>query len=336
MIQSVIMRYKIIGGYLDLEQEPKLSEVVLAPAVGEPPMRKPPKSERAFPESKELGVEIGGGWRMIMSQEGNKRSLWDFEKVKECLSEGLAEYDGELGVLTWRPRFYKKDGKWSRWDGNPSSSVWKPFPRTALADGVRVKMKYTSSKDVSLPGVDYEEKWNGGEEQANNLRCVAGTGDFRVALIQTNGKKDPGDWHYWQVRINPHLHREAKNHIGKDDASNSSFWYRETPGEKDTLIDDYSQDVASGRKKLKHAGQLKFGMGPHTPYDKEVDVEFCLKTSGGEVASSVRVGKDEVQLDPYEHKTSGFNDEFTHVDAVCWSFNNMRPYCDVKLECDGW
>jgi hypothetical protein len=50
----------------------------------------------------------------------------------------------------------------------------------------------------------------------------------------------------------------------------------------------------------------------------------------------VRVGADEVQLDPYEHRTAGFADEFTHVDAVCWSFNNMRPYCDVKLECDGF
>jgi hypothetical protein len=104
MIQSVIMRYKIIGGYLDLEQEPKLSEIVLAPAVGEPPKKKSPKSEHTFPESKELG----GGWRMIMSQEGSKRGLWDLGKVKECLSEGLAEYDGGSGVLTWRPRFYRK------------------------------------------------------------------------------------------------------------------------------------------------------------------------------------------------------------------------------------
>ena len=298
--------------------------------------RKTPKGERSFPESKELGAEIGGGWRMIMSQEGSKRRLWDLGRVRGCLADGLGEYDGASGVLTWRPMFYRKGGKWSRWDGNPSSTVWKPFPRTALADGVRVRMAYNSKKDESLPGVDYGERWNGGEEQANNLRCVAGTGDFRVALIQTNGKKDPGQWHYWQVRINPHLHREAKTHIGADDASNSSYWYRETPGAEGTLIDDYSQDGVSGRKKLRHKGQLKFGMGPHAPFDQPVEVEFRLKSSGGRVRSSVRVGDDEVELDPYEHRTAGFGDEFTHVDAVCWSFNNMRPYCDVKLECDGF
>ena len=77
-------------------------------------------------------------------------------------------------------------------------------------------------------------------------------------------------------------------------------------------------------------------MGPHAPFDQPVEVEFRLKSSGGRVRSSVRVGDDEVELDPYEHRTAGFGDEFTHVDAVCWSFNNMRPYCDVKLECDGF
>ena len=273
---------------------------------------------------------------MIMSQEGSNRCMWDLGKVSKCLSDGLADYDAKSGRLTWRPRYYEKGGKWCRWDGNPSSSVWKPFPRTALADGVRVRMRYSSKKDESLPGVDYGEKWNGGKEEASNLRLVAGTGDFRVALIQTNGKKDPGDWHYWQVRINPHLHREAKSHLGANDESNSSFWYRETPGAKDSLIDDYSQDGASGRKKLKHKGQMKFGMGPHAPYGEQVEVEFGLKMSGGKVSSSVRVGSDAVDLDPYEHKTSGFGDNFTHVDAVCWSYNNMRPYCDVTLECDGW
>ena len=62
--------------------------------------RKSRGKKLTFPESKELGAEIGGGWRAIMSQEGSKRSLWDLGRVRGCLAEGLAEYDGASGVLT--------------------------------------------------------------------------------------------------------------------------------------------------------------------------------------------------------------------------------------------
>eukprot|EP00873_Tetraselmis_striata_P033750 jgi/Tetstr1/454014/TSEL_040933.t1 len=292
-----------------------------------------------FPDTKELGAHVGGGWRLIMSQEGSNNSIWDLERVKKCIGDGMADYDAKRGALVWRPRYYKDSrGRWDNWDGNPSSNVWKQFPRTALKDGVCVRMRFSSKKDPSMPRVEYNDRWNGGKEEANNLRFVAGTGDFRVGLIQTNGKKDPGDWHVWQVRLYPYLHRDAKKHIGASDTSNSSYWYREKPGGKECLIDDYSQDHdRDGFKKLKHGGELKFGMGPHSPFDEPFDVEFTLKMTGARtVASTVKVHGDEVQLDKYEHKTSGFGDEFTHVDAVCWSFNNMRPYCDINLTCTGW
>nr|WRJ70019.1 hypothetical protein TetV2_00574 [Oceanusvirus sp.] len=292
-----------------------------------------------FPDTKELGADVGGGWRLILTQEGRSGHIWDLDKVKGCISEGMAEYDAEKGALVWRPRYRKdKRGRWDNWDGNPSSNVWRQFPKTALKDGVRVKMQFSSKKEESMPRVEYSDRWNGGKEEANNLRCVAGTGDFRVGLIQTNGKKNPGDWHVWQVRINPHLNKDAKKHIGASDTSNSSYWYREKPGGKECLIDDYSQDNdRDGFKKLRHDGELKFGMGPHSPFDEFVDVEFTLKMTDDDVVeSSVKVHNDKVLLDKYQHKTSGFDDKFTHVDAVCWSFNNMRPYCDINLTCVDW
>ncbi len=74
-------------------------------------------------------------------------------------------------------------------------------------------------------------------------------------------------------------------------------------------------------------------MGPHAPYDEWVEVEVRLKMSKDmkTICPAVRVHNDEVRLDPYKHLTKGFDEDFEYVDAVCFSFNNMRPYCDVRL-----
>ena len=281
---------------------------------------------------------VGGGWRIILSQEGSKANIWDLDEVQECLDEGMAEWSAEENVLVWRPRYHWNGKKWDNWSHNPSSTVWKQFPRQALRDGVKVRMRFSSRKEPGMPKVDYDDKWHKGEYNYN-LRNVGGTGDFRVGLLQTDGRPDPGDWHCWQVRIYPYLHRDAKDYIGADDDSNCSYWYRREPGGKDCLIDDYSQtDDRDGFKKLRHRDELKFGMGPHSPWDEFFDVEFELKMTGkARVASSVKVHDDKVDLDAYEHETSSkFGRDFTHVDAVCWSFNNMKPYCDIKLLSVDW
>lgn len=291
-----------------------------------------------FPDLKHLGCEVGGGWRMILSKEGTQRSVWDLAVVKKYLNAGMAEYEG--GRLVWRPRYYKSKGhrKWSRWKGNPSQTVWKQYPKSALRDGVTVKMRFKSSKDTSIPNANYEDRWYGGEESNDNLRNVAGTGDFRIGLLQTNGRQKPGMWNGYQVRVYPYLHREAKNHIGKNDRSNCSYWYRNKPGGVDCLMDDYSQyKDRDGFKKLKHDGELKFGMGPHSPYDEFFDIAVRLKLEGAATMRSwIKVNDDEVELDPYEHDTAGFREDFEYVDAVCLSYNNMRPYVDINIECDGW
>ncbi len=50
------------------------------------------------------------------------------------------------------------------------------------------------------------------------------------------------------------------------------------------------------------------------------------------ICPAARVHNDEVRLDPYKHTTKGFDEDFYHVDGTFFSFNNMRSYCDVRLE----
>eukprot|EP00951_Prasinocladus_malaysianus_P035290 scaffold362671_cov16-Prasinocladus_malaysianus.AAC.1 len=184
-----------------------------------------------------------------------------------------------------------------------------------------------------MPRVDYSDHWSPSEE-VNNLRRVAGTGDFRIGLLQTDGEKCPGKWHAYQVRIYPYLHRNARHHIGASDTSNNSYWYRERPGGDDCLIDDYSQEEDhAGFKKLRHNGELKFGFGPHAPFDEFFDIKIVLKVDphSHRAKSALTVHKEHIELDEYEHKTRGFDSEFHYIDAIALSYNNMRPYADIEI-----
>lgn len=282
------------------------------------------------------GEPVGEGpWRLTLSQEGSRGSLWNADTVRRHLAEGYASWSAPERVLYWRPRYHLgAGGRWTNWDGNPSGTMWRMVPRSSLRDGVRLLFRFFSRKEPGLPRVDYSERWTP-EERADNLRNTGGTGDFRVGLLQTGGSPDMGQWQAYQVRLYPYLHREAKRHIGADDSSNCSHWYRSQPGGRDCLMDDWAQTGdRDGFSKLRHRGELKFGMGPHSPFDEWFEIEISLRLDDkGRVCPRVRVHEDTVELDPYEHRTTGFLGGFEEVDAVCFSFNNMRPYCDVRLQC---
>ncbi len=91
-------------------------------------------------------------------------------------------------------------------------------------------------------------------------------------------------------------------------------------------MDDYSKELHRFTQ-LKHKGELKFGIGPHAPYNEWVEIEVRLKISKDMkmMHPTARVHNDEVRLDPYKHVTKGFIEDFQNVDAVCFNFNNMRP-----------
>lgn len=286
--------------------------------------------------SKAIGVQVGEGpWRVILSQEGQKKRMWNDNEVQTYLDRGYATWNKAAAELQWQPRYFLDGKRFDTWDGSPSGTIWRMFPKTALTAGVtvRFRMKSTRSQALEARGVSYHDTWSA-EEERNNLRRVSGTGDFRIGLLQTGGSADIGQWHAYQVRINPYLHKDAKSQLGESDTSNSSFWYRSEPGAKGLLMDDYSQEFHRFTK-LRHKGELKFGMGPHAPYDEWFDIEVHLKMEDDkQISSSVKVFNDKVELDSYKHVTKGFAAEFDHVDAVCLSFNNMRPYCDIRLTCD--
>ncbi len=63
------------------------------------------------------------------------------------------------------------------------------------------------------------------------------------------------------------------------------------------LMDDYSQEFHR-LKTIKHKGKLKFGMGPHAPYNEWVEIEVRLKVNKDAICPAVRVHSDEMRLDP--------------------------------------
>ena len=272
-----------------------------------------------------------GPWNLILSNEGKDSKRWIEPTVKKYIDNGYMKWDLDAKELHWNPRFVKKGNKYERVEGNPSGTIWRHIPPQDLSKGVTVKFQFYSRKAIEQKDVKYDDKWSEKEDVAN-LRRVAGTGDFRIALMQTNDETDSGLWHAYQCRIYPYLHKDAKHHIGESDTSNNSYWYRSTPGPKGTFTDDWSQE-SHRFVKLNHKGELKFGFGPHSPYDQWVDVELNLtKDRKGMMKSSLRVHDQTIDLDPYEHKTKGFKTPFDKIDAYSIGFNNMRPYYDLRIK----
>ena len=113
-----------------------------------------------------------------------------------------------------------------------------------------------------------------------------------------------GSWHAYQVRINSYLHKEAKKHYVKDDRSNSSHWYRVAPAAGDLLMDYFSKEFHRFTKR-NHSGELKFGMGPHAPYDAWLEIEVRMKANKDIICPAVRVHNDEVRLDPFQAYDEG-------------------------------
>ncbi len=270
-------------------------------------------------------------WGLILSHEGRDARIESKEEHDQARKDGriAVKNDG----LHWYPRFMKRD-KWKRWSGNPSSTVYRSIKPQRLKDGVKVLIRMKSTKEPELEKkgwVDYDYKYDYKEESSKNLHMIAGTGDFRIGLFQKDG--DYKDWHGWQVRIHPHIHEAYKKHVGSNDLSNASHWYRRKSAKRDALLCDYMQDAGDhgGFKKIRHDGELKFKMGPNAPFDEFFDIELTLKEKDGYIYPTVRVHEDYIELDRYKHETD-MRGEFELVDAVALSFNNMRSYAGLVID----
>ncbi len=68
-----------------------------------------------------------------------------------------------------------------------------------------LRFRSSRSEELEEAGrMSYNDKWAPAEDK-KILRRVAGTGDFRIGLMQTNGG-GMGSWHAYQISINPYLH----------------------------------------------------------------------------------------------------------------------------------
>lgn len=287
------------------------------------------------PFTRALGIRVPGTtWRVSASHEGTRKKQLGYRELSRMLEQGLCVYEG-LGVLAWNPRYTRDgEGKLRKWNGNPSTNIMTDIKPQRLENGISVTFWMKSEMDRSLGDkAEYSDTWRV-EENSRNLRHPAGTGDFRIGLAQADGRWDPGKWHCYQARVFPYMHSDAKTHIGENDTSNSSHWYRDRQGGRGRLLDDYSQEGdLDGFKKLRHEGELKFGMGPHAPYGEWIKIRLQLHKRGDLVYPTLQVHNDVVGLDPYKHETN-MADEFTHVDTLYVSFNNMRPYTGLKIKLD--
>lgn len=156
-------------------------------------------------------------------------------------------------------------------------------------------------------------------------------------------------WPAYQVRFNPHVDRDGKNHIGKNDESNASFWWRMMfahPSAKG-LLDDWCQDAKQcGFKKLRHDGEKKFPLASEAPFDTWYNVDVVLERKGGKISSTLVIDGKPFELDAFADRLTKDNEDevsdkekeetrvlnIDAVDVVAISYNNFRPYRSLQIK----
>jgi hypothetical protein len=224
----------------------------------------------------------------------------------------MKRYDCDSTVILRVPaaKFDKKVTLRMEWYTVPSNDTWKTDPEGKASKGGKV-------------------------EVGDNLRCVAGTSDFRVGLFQTAEKMSR--WKGWQVRYHPHLAAWWGKHVGADDLSNASHWHRAPPSKKEGLLDDWAQSGEYGKDGTgDHSAFVKvgkFGFGAAAPVEGWYAVEITLeRDGGGTISPSLRV--HESTYDAKVMKTFKFANKATpdYIDAIAVSFNNTsRPYAALRI-----
>ncbi|MHC4741093.1 MAG: hypothetical protein ACYS8Z_04240 [Planctomycetota bacterium] len=253
---------------------------------------------------------------------------------------------------TGRSEVLFEDMGWYRsWDGGDRLGVnegghlvWecrKPDQVTArfreprrisrVGDVVEFKCLWKSSGDVL--GRDCREKLR----HDDCVICLAGTGDFRMALLDTTkGKQIARDgegleadvyrhWRGYQWRFSPHLRPsepkrwyEPKADGSRESHTNLRFWKRIEPDDKSVL---------ASRKSWSTMGHEPFAGGFDVPQDEFTPLSFRLKReSKDRIAVSITLnGKTFTRID------SDPNNQPEHIDAFAIHMPNARPYDQVVL-----
>jgi hypothetical protein len=165
--------------------------------------------------------------------------------------EGGQPIPAEKGQLLKRDGYVEwtfRDEKGNRY--NAESTVVIPFGAgLAFNDTVTLKMEWLTvpTNDTWKSDAECKASKGGTVEVQENLRCPAGTGDFRVGLFDSGGGasalRGMANWRGWQVRFAPHLAAIFADKPGRDDMSNASQWFRTPPSTRDGLLDDWCQST---------------------------------------------------------------------------------------------
>jgi hypothetical protein len=176
-------------------------------------------------------------------------------------------------------------------------------------DSVLISMKWKSdgydgsNKDFDCSKEDPEGKGKGIGDGL--LRCLAGTGDFRIGFFESkekvlesgwcDGNKNKNkcdgqkieerfnDYPGFQVRFQPHVHYSYRN-INRlkqketnESHTNIAMWTRMFKGENGLMSDECQNIDHCGFKRGEEEGEPPFGFGPGVPFGKEVDLVFEIK-----------------------------------------------------------
>lgn len=291
----------------------------------------------------------------FLAPEGDFRVFYAMESGQPIPAEKgqLLQRDG---YVEWTFR----DEKGNRY--NSESTVVIPFGAgLAFNDTVTLKMEWLTvpSNDTWKSDAECKASKGGTVEVQENLRCPAGTGDFRVGLFDSGGGasalRGMANWKGWQVRFAPHLAALFADKPGRDDMSNASQWFRTPPSTRDGLLDDWCQSTkgyAPGSKpsnkcgwetgKISNYGNTKFAIGPAAPVGEWYNVEVGLQRGANnkwqptfKVHTSVFSASS---MGSFNFPAGAAPDK---VDSVAITFpNTIRPYkslCirNVRLESGG-
>lgn len=192
-----------------------------------------------------------------------------------------------------------------------------------------------------------------------HLRCLAGTGDFRIGFFQSNvkvgGETCEGnekrqtcekkerineafdDYKGFQVRIEPHVSASFKNLPGRliedrtgEPHNNLALWTRIQEGEHGLMSDQCQEIDHCGFSKSDGWGTQPTSFGPNAPFGKQYNVVVVInRVSETEFIATVTVHDDtNVLKGKFETK---FKPE--HIDMIGITYtNSSRAYQYVELE----
>ena len=192
------------------------------------------------------------------------------------------------------------------------------FEPVSFAPGAEVQMslswesdgiaKKESNRDFDGSQGDPTSQGNGISDKY--LRCMAGTGDFRIGFFHSDQKvghesfegdeegatQEFNSYRGFQVRIHPHLSEGFKNLPGRliehhsdgrrEPHNNISLWTRREPGVQGLMSDQAQRVAHSGFSKSKGCGTQPQPWGANMPFGEARELRIVMK----------RVNNSEIQV----------------------------------------